>query len=268
MQLRSLLLYLSIVLDKTPDEVTKRSVVSKRDQKPQEELSPSATSLDAGLAQKPKLVENWSIKKMSNPRSVFVKIGAALTIVLAVTAGSLAKSKSKTDSNPALSNISIKNFGQMDDRFYRGGQPKEEEFQQLKALGVKTIIDLRNDPVSYERRDVESLGMRYVNIPMRDTDYPKEEQIQSFMKLVNDPVTGKFFVHCAGGKHQTGVVGAIYRFNHDHWTYDQAYAEMKNYNFSTAWGHGDMKKYVQDYWQKFQSTPVRTSAAAAATSNR
>lgn len=209
---------------------------------------------------------------MSNPRNIFAKISVALAIVLTITAGSFAKSKSTTNlttnSNAALSNISIKNFGQMDDRFYRGGQPKEEEFQELKALGVKTVVDLRDDPQSYEKRAVEALGMRYVNIPMSDTEYPKDAQIQSFMKLVNDPATGKFFVHCAGGKHRTGVVGAIYRFNHDHWTYDRAYAEMKNYNFSTAWGHGNMKKYVQDYWQRFQSTPAITPAAAAATSNK
>src|SRR5262245_58643716 len=188
---------------------------------------------------------------MSNPRNMFAKISVALALVLALATASAAKSKSKSDSktnsNAAIANVTIKNFGQMDDRFYRGGQPKEEEFQELKALGVKTVIALRNEPVEYEKGAVESLGMRYVNIPMSDTDYPKAETIQTFLKLVNDPTTGKFFVHCAGGKHRTGVMGAVYRFTHDHWNYDQVYAEMKNYNFSTAWGHGNMKKYVQDY---------------------
>ena len=28
-----------------------------------------------------------------------------------------------------------------------------------------------------------------------------------------------------------------YRFNHDHWNYDQAYAEMKQYDFYTSNGH-------------------------------
>jgi hypothetical protein len=54
-------------------------------------------------------------------------------------------------------------------------------------------------------------------------------------------------VHCAGGRHRTGVMGAVYRFNHYNWNYDQAYAEMKKYDFYTRWGHGDMKKFVQDY---------------------
>ena len=34
----------------------------------------------------------------------------------------------------------------MDERFFRGGQPKEEEYKELAALGIKTVIDLRDDP--------------------------------------------------------------------------------------------------------------------------
>jgi protein tyrosine/serine phosphatase len=195
---------------------------------------------------------------MSHPRNIFVKITAVIGLVLAIGAVSLAK----THSDAAFSNIKIRNFGKMDDRFYRGAQPGEADFKDLAALGIKTVIDLRDDPVSYEKRDVEAAGMRYVSIPMSDTSYPKEEQIDAFLKVVNDPVTGAFFLHCAGGKHRTGILGAVYRFNHDHWNYDQVYAEMKDYNFSTAWGHGNMKKYVQDYWARLQSNTTGTAAAA------
>jgi hypothetical protein len=45
----------------------------------------------------------------------------------------------------------------------------------------------------------------------------------------------------------------MYRFNHDGWDYARAYAEMKNYDFYTRWGHGAIKKYVEDYWQRFQA---------------
>ena len=159
-----------------------------------------------------------------------------------------------------FSNIKIKNFGQMDERFYRGAQPKESDYKDLAALGVKTVIDLQDDPKSYEKQNVEALGMRYINIPMSDSEYPRAGQIEAFLKLADDPATGKFFVHCAGGRHRTGVMGAVYRFNHDHWSYDQAYAEMKAYDFYTRWGHGAMKQFVQDYWQQ------RQTAAASAVS--
>jgi protein tyrosine/serine phosphatase len=98
---------------------------------------------------------------------------------------------------------------------------------------------------------------------MSDSVYPKEESISAFLKLINDPTTGVFFAHCAGGRHRTGVVGAIYRFNVDHWNYDQAYAEMKDYDFYTRWGHGDMKKYVDDYWQHMQANATAASAVTS-----
>jgi len=159
--------------------------------------------------------------------------------------------------------VTIKNFGQMDDRFYRGAQPKENDYQQLAALGIKTIIDLRDDPESYEKRDAEALGMKYVNISMSDKDYPQSAKINQFLKLVDDPSTGKFYVHCAGGRHRTGVMGAVYRFNHYNWNYDQVYAEMKKFDFYTRWGHGDMKKFVQDYAVSFHSqAQVITDSAA------
>lgn len=189
-----------------------------------------------------------------------VRIVAIVGIVLAIAVGSFAK----THENTTFPNIKIKNFGQMDERFYRGAQPKEEDYKDLAALGIKTVIDLRGDPTRYEKRAVEALGMTYVNIPMGDHEYPKEEYIQAFLKLVNDPATGKFFAHCAGGRHRTGVMGAVYRFTVNHWNYDQVYAEMKDYDFYTAWGHGDMKKYVEDYWRRIQSNP----ATAVTTTNQ
>ena len=195
---------------------------------------------------------------MKNPRSIFAKISATIAIVLALGTAAFAK----RHSDPAFSNIKIRNFGKMDDRFYRGAQPDESDYKDLKALGVKTVIDLTDSPTSYEKRDVEALGMKYVNIPMSDSSTPKDDQINAFLKLVNDPATGTMFVHCAGGRHRTGVMGAVYRFNVNHWTLDQAYTEMKDYDFYTRFGHGDLKTFVEDYSKKFQNG---SSAAAAAT---
>ena len=185
-------------------------------------------------------------------------------LILTITLGIASLSFGQEPARP-FTNIKIKNFGQMDDRFYRGAQPKETDYRDLAALGVRTVIDLQDDPKAYEKQNVEALGMRYVNIPMSDKSYPKAEQIATFLKLADDPGTGKFYVHCAGGRHRTGVMGAVYRFNHDHWNYDQAYAEMKQYDFYTRWGHGAMKDFVQDYWQQFQSAASATAKTQAET---
>jgi len=177
---------------------------------------------------------------------------SSLSVLFAVLLLILASS-STAFSQDNKAGITIKNFGQMDDRFYRGGQPKEDEYKELAALGIGTVIDLRDDPASYEKQSVEAAGMKYVNIPMSDKQYPETAKIEQFLKLVDDPSTGKFYVHCAGGRHRTGVMGAVYRFNHYNWNYDQVYAEMKKFDFYTRFGHGDLKKFVQDYAVNFQS---------------
>lgn len=159
-----------------------------------------------------------------------------------------------TTSQQNFSSIRIKNFGQMDERFYRGAEPKKlEDFEALKQLGITTVIDLQAKPEPTEKGMVESLGMRYINIPMVEKTYPTEDQVTAFMKTVDDPSTGKFYVHCAGGRHRTGSMGAVYRFNRYGWDYDKVYAEMKKFDFYTSWGHGDYKRFVQDYWQRVQT---------------
>jgi protein tyrosine/serine phosphatase len=175
---------------------------------------------------------------------------ALLTVLAGLALAVQAQASSKR--NEAFPDVAIKNFGQMDERFYRGAQPKPGEYKALSTLGIHTVIDLRDDPESYAKREVEALGMRYVNIPMSDKDYPGEEKIEQFWQIVNDSTSGKFYVHCAGGRHRTGVMGAVYRYRINHWDYDRVYKEMKDYDFYTRWGHGAMKDYVHDYWQRLQ----------------
>jgi protein tyrosine/serine phosphatase len=190
-------------------------------------------------------------------RSFLSVLFAVLSLILASSSTAFSQ-----DNKTGSANVTIKNFGQMDDRFYRGGQPKEDEYKELAALGIGTVIDLRDDPKSYEKQSVEAAGMKYVNIPMSDKQYPDTAKIEQFLKLVDDPSTGKFYVHCAGGRHRTGVMGAVYRFNHYNWNYDQVYAEMKKFDFYTRFGHGDLKKFVQDYAVGFQSKQAAIATAS------
>ncbi len=163
----------------------------------------------------------------------------------------------------AFPNVKIKNFGQMDENYYRGGQPKQDQYGELKDLGITTIIDLRNDPEAYEKTTAESLGMKYINIPMDDAEYPSDATINQFLKEINDPANGKMYVHCKGGKHRAGVTGAVYRMTKYGWNYDQAFAEMERFKFDTSWGRKVMKTFVQDYAVKMEKAKADSTAAAA-----
>src|SRR5215211_5525188 len=107
----------------------------------------------------------------STKRSYLFVFFAVLSLVLASSISTVAQEIApKTDSAAAASvaEVKIKNFGQMDDRFFRGAQPKEDQYKELAAIGIKTIIDLRQDPTEYEKREAEAAGIRYVNLPMSD----------------------------------------------------------------------------------------------------
>jgi protein tyrosine/serine phosphatase len=198
------------------------------------------------------------------PKFKVAAIGAPL-LILAFAIYTVAQNNSSSPTSPAkhFANITIKNFGQMDTRFYRGAQPKEEEYKELAELGVKTIIDLRDDPLPYANLAAEAAHLRYFNIPMSAKNYPNDESIEKFLNITKEESNWPFYVHCAGGRHRSGVMGAIYRFTCDGWNYDLAYEEMKNYDFYKGFGHGALKKYVKHYWQRLQAKGPHPSAAPA-----
>ncbi len=197
---------------------------------------------------------------MELTRKSFKHLASAFLAVIALAVVAQAQS-------PALSTtIKIKNFGQMDERFYRGAQPKNiEDYQALAALGIKTIIDLTDDAKEYEKPMAESVGIKYVHIPMVAKKYPTEEAIAAFLKTVGDPETGKFYLHCAGGRHRTGAMGAVYRYKFYNWNFEQVYKEMKQYDFYTSWGHGAFKDFVKDYFQEMQTTATAPATEEAST---
>jgi protein tyrosine/serine phosphatase len=171
----------------------------------------------------------------------------------------------QTSPSKDFAGIKISNFGKMDDHFYRGARPKDKDLQSLKALGIQTIIDLQDDTKPDEKAAAEAAGLRYINIPVVDKAPPTADQIAQFLKVVDDPQTGVFYVHCAGGRHRTGDMGAVYRLNKYGWSFDQAYQEMKNYDFYTSFGHGSQKDFVVDYFgqnEKHRSEVATTLAAA------
>ncbi len=169
---------------------------------------------------------------------------AVLISALAITIISVAQAAQPKGS----SQTRISNFGQIDENFYRGAQPKGRDFADLAALGVKTVIDLQNDGLQDEQRLVEDAGMKFYRIGMSDSSWPSREKAEQFLKIANDPANQPIFVHCHGGRHRAGIMTAIYRMTHDGWSADQAYVEMKKYGFESGFGHGSLKDYVYDYY--------------------
>lgn len=171
----------------------------------------------------------------------------ALSLIAPAPADALAADVSTPVRN-SLSNIGIKNFGRVNPNYYRGAAPDDHDYAHLAALGVRTVIDLRShDRDQDEKFLVERVGMKYVLIPMTTRETPAATKIEEFLRIVNDPANQPVFVHCVGGRHRTGVMTAVYRMAHDSWTADQAFKEMKEYDFGPAFLHPEFKRFVYEY---------------------
>lgn len=169
---------------------------------------------------------------------------AGLALLSVVTATPVRASGSPP---AALSNIHIANFGQVDDHYYRGAQPKGDDFRALASLGVKTIIDLAAEGDPAEEAHARSAGMQFVRIPMTTHQAPSPAVIAQFLSLVNDSSAEPVYVHCIGGRHRTGVMTAIYRMTVDQWSAARAFDEMKEYKFGAEFLHPEFKAFIDAY---------------------
>jgi protein-tyrosine phosphatase len=150
----------------------------------------------------------------------------------------------------------VTNFYQVDDHVFRGAQPTTAGFHSLAKLGVKTVIDLRETDTrsALEKKTVEAIGMRYINIPMFGMSAPSSADVEKVLAILRDPAAGPVFVHCRRGADRTGTVVACYRISHDGWNNAKALREAKADGMS--WIEVAMQRYVMHY---------RAPAASAAT---
>jgi protein tyrosine/serine phosphatase len=183
-------------------------------------------------------------------RSLASTYTAVLLFALALAIPAVAQGSAAARSAVRLnrSNIRIDNFGQVSPTYVRGGQPQGQDYADLAAVGVKTVIDLTSDDgQAGEKAMVERAGMTYVRIPMTTHESPSQANVAQFLSLVDDARRQPVYVHCVGGRHRTGVMTAIYRMTDEGWSADKAFAEMKQYKFGADFLHSEFKQFVYGY---------------------
>jgi len=150
----------------------------------------------------------------------------------------------------------VPNFQQVNDRIYRGGQPSDDGFKYVARLGIKTVIDLRQEPdqVAAEEKLVSAAGMRFINIPMDDLGAPTDAQIALAFAVLADDSAGPVFVHCRRGADRTGTVIACYRIAFEHWRNRQALDEAKSHGLSVF--ERAMQRYILDFQAPASAAPA------------
>jgi protein tyrosine/serine phosphatase len=205
--------------------------------------------------------------RLTSRSSVLSTLGFLVVWSLAPAAAGQTSQVSASKVTNDLATIRIDNFGRVNEHYYRGAQPDGQDYADLAALGVRTLIDLTSDDAQANERGLaESAGMSYVQIPMTTHERLTAEKVGEFLRVVNDPARQPVYVHCVGGRHRTGVMSAVYRMTHDGWTAEQAFKEMKSYKFGADFLHPEFKSFVYGYHSDAAPAESRAAVAAAAKS--
>lgn len=147
----------------------------------------------------------------------------------------------------------LTNVGRVAPGIYRGAQPKSEGYATLKAMGVRTVINLRTR--HGEKKAVEAAGMRYVEIPMSFLKNVDPAAVRKVLSVMTDPANQPVFVHCSRGVDRAGVVTAVYRMDVDGWTEAEAEAELEAFGFHEVWFQ--LKEFVRRYQGGPKADPAR-----------
>src|SRR5271170_1224373 len=152
----------------------------------------------------------------------------------------------------------VPNAGKINDHLYRGAQPRDSGLLELKKLGITTIVNLRSEnpeTFGWEEKRTESLGIRFVHIPVDGWSPPTNEQVAQFLSLFRDNPQEKVFVHCRFGDDRTGVFVASYRMAFEKLPAEQALKEMYYFGFNGTW-HPSMADFVRNFPASLNAAPA------------
>jgi protein tyrosine/serine phosphatase len=191
----------------------------------------------------------------------------AVTILLLLSATAFAQQRSSAPAAPPVMRSAygeklrlpdLPNGGRVNDVLYRGAQPHTAGIQELKKLGITTIVDLRGENPELrdsEKLQAETLGIRFVSIPVSGWAPPSNDQVAQFLALFRNNPKEKVFVHCRFGDDRTGVFVATYRMAYEGWPATQAMNEMYFFGFNGFW-HPSMKSFIRDFPARLKTAPA------------
>ena len=179
--------------------------------------------------------------------ALLARLSLALFVISLAAHAALAQGEARYETLP--------NFHQVNEHLYRGAQPRAGGLDQLKSLGIKTILNLREtgDTTRAEEAEARAAGLNYYSVPMDGMSKPTDEQIAAAFAVIGAEANWPVFVHCKRGADRTGTVVAIYRIYHDNWTARDALHEAKQYGMSRF--ELGMKHYVEDFEKRLRVEP-------------
>ena len=175
-----------------------------------------------------------------------ITLAAALAIFFGVQLSSVGQTNTIA-TRPAswatkLDRPGLSNFYEVTTNLYRGAQPTVRGLTELKAMGIKTDLNLRS--FHSDTHLVSSGDLKLARLHMKPW-HAEDEDVVAFLKIVGNTNNLPLFVHCQRGADRTGMICAMYRVVFCGWTRDAVIEEMKEggFAFNTDWQN--LVNYVQ-----------------------
>ena len=159
------------------------------------------------------------------PPPVFVPTGGAATAP-PVELPPAAEPGLASDTAPRHDVEGLPNFGRVDGGLCRAGQPTADGYRTAKALGVRTVVDLRGSKEGPAATKAAGLDLVVVRTGAKRVS---EADVLAFLRVATDPARRPVLVHCASGHDRTGAMVAAYRRVVDGWTADAALRELRRF---------------------------------------
>lgn len=122
----------------------------------------------------------------------------------------------------------IFNYRKIDEKIATGGQPTVEQIKLIEQAGYQTVINLAlatsENALADEAAVVESLGMKYIHIPIEFTQ-PTIEQFDRFTQAMQDNQQDPVFIHCAANL-RVSVFVYLYRIQQQGLSPEQAQVDL------------------------------------------
>jgi len=155
----------------------------------------------------------------------------------------------RTDARPqhwaaAVERQGLPNLYKISPDLYRGAQPEKSGIEELKKLGIKTIINFRTS--NEDKQLINGYSFNYFHLPM-NAFFPSKEKFSRFLEIVSDPVMAPVFIHCKHGADRTGAAAALYRIKIQKWDPGEAVNEMVNGGYHFHKIHNHLKSFVRKF---------------------
>ena len=130
-------------------------------------------------------------------------------MIAVLLAAALAASPAPTAIPATVEATDIPNYYLVRPGLATAGQPSEEALGKLKALGFKTVVNLRTpgEPrIAAEEDVVRAQGLRYVSIPVNSPTFGPAE-VSAVRAILDDESAAPVLLHCTTANRAAAVWG-------------------------------------------------------------